>query len=48
MALASLVAVGSLFVIVGIPVRLMLRPFTWPFRLLSGMSPNRRPGVSDR
>jgi hypothetical protein len=35
MALASLVAVGSLLVIVGIPIRLMLRPFTWPIRLFA-------------
>jgi hypothetical protein len=38
-ALASLVAVGSLLVIVGIPVRVMLRPLVWPIRLLVG-----RPG----
>ena len=40
MALASLVAVGSLFVLVGIPIRLMLRPFTWPVRFFVG---KRRP-----
>ncbi len=40
MALASLVALGWLFVIVGIPVRLMLRPVTWPVRWLVG---RRRP-----
>ena len=40
MALASLVVIGSLFVIVGLPVRLMLRPFTWPIRLVVG---RRRP-----
>jgi hypothetical protein len=39
MALASLLAVGSLLVIVGIPVRLMLRPLVWPIRLFVG-----RPG----
>ncbi len=40
MALASLVAVGALLVILGIPVRLMLRPITWPIRLFVG---SRRP-----
>jgi hypothetical protein len=35
MALAGLVAIGSLFVIVGVPVRLLLWPFTWPIRLLA-------------
>ncbi len=34
MALASLVAIGALLVIVGLPVRLLLRPITWPFALL--------------
>ena len=40
MAVASLVAVVALFVVVGIPVRLMLRPITWPIRLFVG---KRRP-----
>ena len=38
MAIASLVAIGSLFVIVGIPVRVMLRPLTWPIRAFVGRS----------
>ena len=45
MALAGLVAIGSLFVIVGIPVRVMLRPLTWPVRLVAGMSPDRNAGL---
>ena len=40
MAVASLVAVSALLVIVGIPVRMMLRPITWPIRLFVG---RRRP-----
>jgi hypothetical protein len=40
MAVASLVAVAALFVIVGIPVRMMLRPITWPIQWLTG---SRRP-----
>jgi hypothetical protein len=40
MALASLVVLGSLFVIAGLPVRLIFRPLTWPIRLLSA---RRRP-----
>ena len=37
MALASLVAIGSLFVIVGIPVRMLLRPFTWIVCVVNGL-----------
>jgi hypothetical protein len=37
MGLASLVAVGSLFVIVGIPVRLMLRPLSWVVSIVNGL-----------
>lgn len=36
MVLAALVVAGSLMVIVGMPVRWMLRPFTWPLRLVKG------------
>jgi hypothetical protein len=34
-ALTSLVAIAALFVLIGLPARLILRPFTWPFRLLA-------------
>src|SRR5271166_3528968 len=37
MALASLVALGSLFVIVGLPVRLMLRPFGWAVAIMNSL-----------
>ena len=36
MALASLVAACSLLVIAGVPVRMLLRPFSWPIRLFVG------------
>jgi hypothetical protein len=38
----GLVAIGSLLVLVGVPFRVMLRPFTWPFRLIGRA---RRAGV---
>ena len=41
MAVASLVAVAALFVIVGLPVRLMLRPLSWPARFLLERGSNR-------
>jgi hypothetical protein len=36
MALASLVVIGSVLVLLGLPVRLLLRPITLPIRLLVG------------
>jgi hypothetical protein len=40
MGLASLIAVGSLMVIIGLPLRWVLWPLTWPIRLI--MESNRR------
>jgi hypothetical protein len=37
MAAACLVVIASLLVIVGLPVRLMLRPFGWPIRIVRGV-----------
>jgi hypothetical protein len=34
MALASLIAACSLLVIAGLPVRMLLRPFGWLFRIM--------------
>ena len=34
MGLAGLLVVGSALVLLGLPVRWMLRPFTWPFRMI--------------
>jgi hypothetical protein len=36
MGCAALVVVGSVFVILGLPIRLLLSPVTWPIRLLRG------------
>ena len=36
MVVASLVVIGSLFVIVGLPIRLILLPLSWPIRLFVG------------
>ena len=36
MGLAGLLVFGSTLVLLGLPVRWMLRPFAWPFRMLSG------------
>ena len=36
MALAGLLVLGSTGVLLGLPVRWMLRPITWPFRLVFG------------
>jgi hypothetical protein len=47
MALAGLVIVASLFVIVGLPVRWILRPLTWPFRLILSKQPNHQGSLSD-
>jgi hypothetical protein len=35
MILAGLVAFGAVMVLIGLPIRWMLRPFTWPFRLVA-------------
>ena len=53
MALASLVVIGALLVLVGLPVRLVLWPFTWPFRIMKGLgrgisSPKPRPDLNNR
>ncbi len=37
MALASLVVIGALLVIVGLPIRVMLRPWAWAFRIIKGI-----------
>jgi hypothetical protein len=42
MALAGLIAVGALLVVVGLPVRLLFRPFGWILRIMRGL----RRGVS--
>jgi hypothetical protein len=36
MGLAALVVLGSLLVLLGLPARLLLRPITWPLRLILG------------
>ncbi len=36
MALAAVAVLGSTLVLLGLPVRWMLRPFAWPFRMLFG------------
>jgi hypothetical protein len=36
MGLAGLLVIGSTAVLLGLPVRWMLRPFTWPFRAIFG------------
>jgi hypothetical protein len=36
MGLAGLVVVGALLVLLGLPARLLLRPITWPLRLVLG------------
>jgi hypothetical protein len=37
MAVASLIAIGAFLVIVGIPLRVMLSPITWPIRMIKGL-----------
>jgi hypothetical protein len=36
MGLAGLVVIGSTLVVAGMPLRLMLRPITWPLKLIFG------------
>ena len=36
MGLAGLIVLGSILVLLGLPVRWMLRPVTWPFRMVFG------------
>ncbi len=36
MVLAGLAVLGSVMVLLGLPVRWMLRPFAWPFRMIFG------------
>jgi len=39
MGLAGLAVFGSVMVLLGLPVRWMLRPFAWPFRMVFGRKP---------
>jgi hypothetical protein len=45
MGLAGLVVLGSTLVLLGLPVRWMLRPITWPIRMIFGRGKQARSGV---
>ena len=46
MAVAGLVVLASALVVLGLPIRVMLRPITWPLGLILGRGKGRKPKVS--